>query len=200
MLLTLNEEQQISQLIAENPVVIHVTKIIIFGKVEYTIDQVEMLPTKYSNCCYAMFIKKESSKNNSIFHRKLPRLNRIYDVSKNKSNLNPQEEFEKISKDGFIEYVDNKGQTHKVKVKCKESTIVKFGDEKEIGKKLSNEECYQYQILDSAGDTVVTIYKSKKHNQFSMSQLVSVYDNLNKTLIKECNEIILSSHVVGDLY
>ena len=31
-----------------------------------------------------------------------------------------------------------------------------------------------------------------------MSQLISVYDNLNKTLIKDCREIILSNHVVDD--
>ena len=30
-----------------------------------------------------------------------------------------------------------------------------------------------------------------------MSQLMSVYDYLDKTLTKECNEIILSSHIVG---
>ena len=45
---------------------------------------------------------------------------------------------------------------------------------------------------------LVTIYKSKDHNQFSMSQLMGVYDNLNKILVKDCNEIILSNHVLED--
>ncbi|MBE6500639.1 MAG: hypothetical protein E7Z80_08895 [Methanobrevibacter thaueri] len=94
--------------------------------------------------------------------------------------------------------IDNDGQTHKVRVKCKESSIVDFGDEKDIGKKLAAEECYEYQILDNAGNLKVTIYKSKSHNQFSMSQLMGVYDNLNKVLVKDCNEIILSNHVLND--
>ena len=46
-----------------------------FGKVEYTIDQVEMLPPKHPNCrCYALFFKKEGKNtlNNALGAKGIP--------------------------------------------------------------------------------------------------------------------------------
>ena len=122
-------------------------------------------------------------------------LKRIGNTNFNAPKVDPQTEFEEISKKGFIEYTDNNGRRHKVKVRCKESSIVNFEEEVEIGEKFADEECYLYQILDDAGKNVsVNIYKSKTHNQFSMEHLISIYDNLNKKLISECTEIVLSNH------
>ena len=131
-----------------------------FAKIEYALNQVEKLP-RHINCCYTMFFKKEEHENNGAYSRKLTPLYRRVDVDKNKSNLNSKEEFELISQKGFIEYIGDKGQIHKVKVKCEESVIVEFGDENEIGKRLHPEECYQYQIVDNEGNIQVNIYKSK---------------------------------------
>ena len=126
---------------------------------------------------------------NILFCAPLKRIgNNNYD-----SDVDPKEEFANISKKGYIEYHDNNGNKHKVNVNCTESSIVKFGDENEIKEKLNDEECYQYDILDNEGKKVVTIYKSKSHNRFSMEHLISIYDNLNKILKSECDEIVLSS-------
>lgn len=125
-------------------------------------------------------------------------LKRIGNTNYDDAKVNPETEFEDISNKGFIEYVDNNGRRHKIKVKCIESSIVEFGDEEEIGEKLDDEECYQYQILDENDNVRVNIYKSKTHGQFSMSHLMSIYDKLNSKLISGCGEIILSNQELKD--
>lgn len=177
------------------------------GDKTYKMSQTDKLPPIHVNCrCVAYFIKKEesksekreySNKSNILKRENEVPLKRIGNVKGNTSENDPKKEFRDISKKGFIEYVDADGKNHRVNVKCKESHIVDFDGDDEIHEKLHAEECYEYQILDAHGNVKVTIYKSKNHNQFSMSQLMSVYDILDKTLTKECNEIILSSHILG---
>lgn len=163
------------------------------GDRTYSMNDVKKLPPIHVNCrCIPYFIKKEESGSDGVYHSNTNSFKRIGNVDYDEEKVDPKKEFNNISKNGFIKYEDKAGDTHSVKVKCKESSIVTFGDENEIGKKFYDEECYEYQILDKNGKEKVTIYKSKSHKQFSMSDLISVYDNLNNILISECNEIILS--------